>query len=81
MIKLLLVFVAITAISADDCQPLYWEIDPNYQVPLDETAIVASQQIVLKDVKTSSGALTKRHYTVFDIKGSGVYNDSKVKTE
>ena len=80
MIKLLLVLVAIAAISADDCQPLYWEIDPNYQVPLDETAIVASQQIVLKDVETSHGLAPKKHYIIYDVKGSGVYNDSKVKT-
>lgn len=80
MRHLLVVILLVAPMMAKDCQPLYWEIDPDYQAPLNETAVVAAQTLVLGDVKTSHGIYPENQtYTVYDIKGKGSYDASKVQ--
>lgn len=79
MIRRVIFLVLLASVLADDCLPLYWEVNPNYKVVTNEVEIYAKNPLQVGSVNTSvTENLTKITYSLNDIKVKQTYDGSRV---
>jgi hypothetical protein len=73
-----LVIILLSSSLADTCGPLYWEVDPNYKIPVDEFSLYTRKEIAPNDISaTTTENLTKVTFKLSVIKGKATYDSSR----
>jgi hypothetical protein len=79
MIRLLFTVLVLTSALADDCAPLYWEINPNYKVVTNEVETYSKFQLLFGSVNTTViENATKITYALNEITVKQSYDGSRV---
>ena len=77
--QMLLAVLLLTGVLADDCSPLYWEVNPTYQIINNEVEMYSKLPLNISAVNTTvTENATKITYSLNDIKAKQTYDGSRV---
>jgi hypothetical protein len=73
ILKIFSIFTLLV-LATTQCQPLYWEVDPTYNITSNELVNVANIGIIVNDITHKSGT---KNYNISVIHGNITYDRSQ----